>query len=42
MADVAAILPSVERTGLYTVTFEVDDYVLAYQMTRVLYRNLRE
>ena len=42
LADIAAILPSVERTGLYAVTFEVDDYVLAYQMIRVLYRNLSE
>lgn len=40
LADIAAILPSVERTGLYAVEFEVDDYVLAYQMIRVLYRNL--
>ena len=36
------MLPSVDRTGLYAVTFEVDDYVLAYQMIRVLYRNLNE
>ena len=42
LADIASILPSVERTGLYAVTFEVDDYVLAYQMIRVLYRNLNE
>ncbi len=42
LADIASILPSVERTGLYAVTFEVDDYVLAYQMIRVLYRNLTE
>ncbi len=42
LADIASILPSVDRTGLYAVTFEVDDYVLAYQMIRVLYRNLNE
>ena len=36
------MLPSVDRTGLYAVTFEVDDYVLAYQMIRVLHRNLNE
>lgn len=42
LADIASILPSVERAGLYAVTFEVDDYVLAYQMIRVLYRNLIE
>lgn len=42
LADIAAILPSVERAGLYAVTFETEDYVLAYQMIRVLYRNLTE
>ena len=42
LADIASILPSVERTGLYAVTFEVDGYMLAYQMIRVLYRNLTE
>ncbi len=42
LADVASILPTIERTGRYSVRFEVDDYVHAYQMIRVLYRNLSE
>ncbi|TDI40627.1 MAG: peptidase M55 [Acidobacteria bacterium] len=42
LADIAAILPTVERTALYTVTFESPDYVHAYKMIRVLYRNLSE
>lgn len=42
LADIAAIIPTVERTGHYSVTFEMDDYVRAYQMIRVLYRNLSE
>ena len=42
LADIAAILPTVERTAHYTVTFESSDYVTAYKMIRVLYRNLSE
>ena len=42
LADIASILPSVDRTSHYTVTFEQSDYVLAYKMIRVLYRNLSE
>jgi len=42
LADIASVLPTVERTGLYAVQFQVEDYVLAYQMIRVLYRNLSE
>ncbi len=42
LADIAAILPTVERTAHYTVTFESSDYVHAYKMIRVLYRNLSE
>lgn len=42
LADIASILPSVERTGHDRVEFTVDDYVLAYKMIRVLYRNLSE
>lgn len=42
LADIAAILPTVERTGHYSVQFETDDYVQAYKMIRVLYRNLTQ
>lgn len=42
LADIASILPSVERTSHDRVEFTVDDYVLAYKMIRVLYRNLSE
>ena len=42
LADIAAILPTIERTGHNQVTFDVDDYLLGYQMIRVLYRNLSE
>ena len=40
LADIASILPSVTRTGHYSVRFEAEDYVQAYKMIRVLYRNL--
>ena len=42
LADIAAVLPTVERTAHYTVTFESSNYVHAYKMIRVLYRNLSE
>ena len=42
LADIASILPSVERVGHYEVTFESPDFVQAYKMIRVLYRNLSE
>ena len=42
LADIASILPTVERNGRYSVTFESPDYVQAYKMIRVLYRNLVE
>ena len=42
LADIAAILPSVTRTGHTTIRFESDDFVHAYKMIRVLYRNLSE
>ena len=42
LADIASILPTIERTGDYAVRFEADDYVVAYKMIRVLYRNLTE
>lgn len=40
LADIAAIIPSVERTGHVSVRFESPDFVQAYRMIRVLYRNL--
>ena len=42
IADIASILPTIERTGHFSVRFADDDYVHAYQMIRVLYRNLAE
>lgn len=42
LADIASIIPTVERMGLYSVQFTSDSYVDAYQFIRVLYRNLRE
>jgi len=42
LADIAAILPTVERSGRHSVRFESPDYVQAYKMIRVLYRNLTE
>ncbi len=41
LADIAAILPSVERESHLSVSFESADFVQAYKMIRVLYRNLR-
>jgi len=42
LADIAAIIPTVERSSHYAVTFTSDDYVQAYELIRVLYRNLAE
>lgn len=40
LADIASIVPTVERTSRYSVRFRSDDYVQAYRLIRVLYRNL--
>lgn len=42
LADIASVIPTVERTSRYSVRFQSDDYVKAYQLIRVLYRNLSE
>ncbi len=42
LADIASIVPTVERTSRYSVRFQSDDYLKAYQLIRVLYRNLSE
>ena len=42
LADIAAVIPTVERTGRFSVRFQSDDYLKAYQFIRVLYRNLSE
>lgn len=42
LAEIAATIPTVERTSRYSVRFQSDDYLKAYQLIRVLYRNLSE
>jgi D-amino peptidase len=42
LADIASIIPTVERTSRYSVRFQSDEYVKAYQLIRVLYRNISE
>ncbi len=42
LADIASIVPTVERTSRYSIRFQSDDYLKAYQLIRVLYRNLSE
>jgi D-amino peptidase len=42
LAEIAATIPTVERTSRYSVRFQSDDYVKAYRLIRVLYRNLSE
>jgi D-amino peptidase len=42
LADIASIVPTVERTSRYSVRFQSEDYLKAYQLIRVLYRNLSE
>jgi D-amino peptidase len=42
LADIASVVPTVERTARYSVRFQADDYLKAYQLIRVLYRNLSE
>jgi D-amino peptidase len=40
LAEIAAIVPTVEQTSRYSVRFQSEDYLNAYQLIRVLYRNL--
>jgi len=40
LADIASNVPTVERTSRYAVRFRSDDYVQAYRLIRVLYRNI--
>jgi len=42
LADIASIVPTVERTSRYSVRFQSEEYLKAYQLIRVLYRNLSE
>jgi D-amino peptidase len=42
LADIASIIPTVERTSRYSVRFQSEEYLNAYQLIRVLYRNLSE
>ncbi len=42
LADIASIIPTVERTSRYSIRFQSQEYLKAYQLIRVLYRNLAE
>ena len=42
LAEIAALLPQIERTAPDTVRFEAGDMAEAYAIIRVLYRNLSE
>ena len=42
LADIASIVPTVERTSRYSIRFQSEEYLKAYQLIRVLYRNLAE
>jgi D-amino peptidase len=42
LADIASVVPTVERTSRYSVRFQSEEYLMAYQLIRVLYRNLSE
>jgi D-amino peptidase len=42
LADIASIIPTVERTSRYSIRFQSEEYLKAYQLIRVLYRNLAE
>jgi D-amino peptidase len=42
LAEIASVIPTVERASRYSVRFQSDDYRKAYQLIRVLYRNLSE
>jgi D-aminopeptidase len=40
LADIASNVPTVETTSRYSVRFHSDDYLDAYRLIRVLYRNI--
>lgn len=40
LADVAAQIPTVKRTGSHTIAYSTDDYRAGYRLLRVLYRFL--
>src|SRR3972149_4448969 len=40
IADIASNVPTAERTSRYSVRFQSEEYLKAYQLIRVLYRNL--
>jgi D-amino peptidase len=42
LADIAQVIPTIERTGRYSVRFRSASYPRAYQLIRVLYKNLTE
>jgi D-amino peptidase len=42
LADIASVVPTVERTSRYSIRFQSEDYLKAYQLIRVLYRNLTD
>jgi D-amino peptidase len=42
LAEIASVIPTVERTSRYSVRFQSEDYLKAYRLIRVLYRNLAE
>ena len=42
LADIASVVPTVERASRYSVRFQSEEYLEAYQLIRVLYRNLAE
>ncbi len=42
LAEIAALLPGIERTAPDTIRFEAQDMAQAYPIIRVLYRNLSE
>jgi D-amino peptidase len=42
LAEIAAMIPTVERTSRYSVRFQSEDYLQAYRLIRLLYRNLSE
>ncbi|HSF14331.1 MAG TPA: M55 family metallopeptidase [Vicinamibacteria bacterium] len=42
LADIASAIPTIERVSRYAVRFRSDDFVSAYKLIRVLYRNIPE
>ena len=42
LADIASIVPTVDRDGLNSVKFQSETFLQAYKLIRVLYRNLSE